>query len=377
MLIFTVLKPEQIDLNRTGAEGLVGLKSFLEFTAKGINALPNVNDRKTASKGVIEFVAGEIRKIGYTVHTNIGCSGYQVDVGIIHPENPEVYVLGLLFDSVNYYNGGTALDRNSTQESVLRGLGWKISRVWVLDWLDNSQKELNRIKTDIENAVKDNDINKQPVIETETTVLAKEVIFEKVDHVIPSKPTNYYKLTQLPPVVQYLGNSDFFASYESTGIIRRQIEDILLIESPISREVLCKRVLEAWGITRLGSRINKRFDSIFNAMRLTTTKAEGSTYFWEPGIDPDVYDDFRIPTSDDKTRRNLEHIPPREIAAAVKFVLNQQIGLSKDDLMREVARIFAFAKCTEAMQKRIQVGIKIATKRNWAAIYGERVISGV
>ena len=108
-------------------------------------------------------------------------------------------------------------------------------------------------------------------------------------------------------------------------------------------------------------------------MHLKSTQWGDAIFFWNSETDPQRYEDFRVPSPDDKSRRNLEHIPPEETAAAIKFILSQQIGLAKEDLERELSRIFGFARCTEAMQKHIMTGIKIAINRKWATVDGNRV----
>ena len=373
MLIFSVLKPEQIDLNRTRSEGLAGLKAFLEFAARGVSALPDTDNKKKESQDVIEIIAKGIRNLGYRTHTNIGCSGYQVDIGIIHPDNPNTYVLGVLCDSSNYFNGGTALDRNNTQEAVLRGLGWNISRIWVLDWWDNPGKELIRIQSDISIASKKNTVTGLIATAQKRLKGAQSLSFEKLDVDSSNNTLKQYKLSRLAPAIGYLGNSEFFASYESTNIILWQIKAALDVEAPISRDLLCKRVLEAWQISRMGSRISRRFDELFSAMQVKSTKLEDSVFYWNTEMEPQKYDDFRVPSADEGTRRSLEHISPEEIGSAIKYILNQQIGLLKEDLEREVSRVFGFARCTEAMQKCIRAGIEIAIKRKWATVDGERV----
>lgn len=35
MIVYSVLRPEQIDLSRTRSEGVAGLKGFLEFAERG------------------------------------------------------------------------------------------------------------------------------------------------------------------------------------------------------------------------------------------------------------------------------------------------------------------------------------------------------
>jgi len=385
MMIFSTLRPEQIDLNKTRSDGLAGLKAFLEFADKGIRALPDPDKKKAFSQGAVEVMAKEIHKLGYTVNTNVGCSGYRVDIGVIHPEKPDLYALGILCDSMNYYNGGTAVDRNGTQESVLRGLGWRICRTWILDWWDNPEKELGRIHALIESAVKGNaEAENEPRADTNAPAMPLEpekpsvgrtafVTFEKMEDDAAGKTLKQYSTAQLAPVQGHQGDSDYFADNESTYIIKKQISSVLEAEAPISRELLCKRVLEAWGISRAGARISRRFDLLVSTMWLKCTKLGDAIFYWEDGIDSAQYDDFRVPSTDDRTRRSFENIPPEEIASAAKHILGQQIGLLREDLEREISRLFGFARCTEAMQKCIRAGIEIAIKRQWATIDGNRV----
>jgi hypothetical protein len=53
MVVYSTLKPEQIDLTRTRSEGIAGLKGFLEFAQKGTNALIVKNgDAKEREAGI-------------------------------------------------------------------------------------------------------------------------------------------------------------------------------------------------------------------------------------------------------------------------------------------------------------------------------------
>ena len=35
-----------------------------------------------------KIIADKLRSLGYTVHTDIGCSGYKIDIGIVDAQNP-------------------------------------------------------------------------------------------------------------------------------------------------------------------------------------------------------------------------------------------------------------------------------------------------
>lgn len=64
---------------------------------------------------------------------------------MIHPQNPEAYLLGILLDGDSYRQSSNTKDREISQISILNGLGWKIHRVWTMDWWDNSEREISRL----------------------------------------------------------------------------------------------------------------------------------------------------------------------------------------------------------------------------------------
>ena len=47
MIVYSVLRPEQIDLTRTRSEGVAGLKGFLEFATRGTNVIAGRTDMFT------------------------------------------------------------------------------------------------------------------------------------------------------------------------------------------------------------------------------------------------------------------------------------------------------------------------------------------
>ena len=85
-----------IDLNRTSSIGVAGLKRFLEYAEKGTKRILNTstNIRTSEEETSIEkIIADKLRSSGYTVHTDIGCSGYKIDIGIVDTQTPSNYQL--------------------------------------------------------------------------------------------------------------------------------------------------------------------------------------------------------------------------------------------------------------------------------------------
>lgn len=87
-----------------------------------------------------------LRDKGWTVHPQVGCSGYRVDMAVVHPQEPGRYLLGIECDGATYHSLPTARDRDRLRQSVLEGSGWKLHRIWSTDWWNDPQKEISKLE---------------------------------------------------------------------------------------------------------------------------------------------------------------------------------------------------------------------------------------
>lgn len=83
---------------------------------------------------MVEQIAEALRTYGYKVNTKIGSSDFKIDLGVIDPDTPERYRLGIICDGEEYYRLKTARDREIVRPAVLKMLGWKLMHVWSLEW---------------------------------------------------------------------------------------------------------------------------------------------------------------------------------------------------------------------------------------------------
>lgn len=368
MKVFSTLSSDQIDLARTSAEGVAGLKAFLEYAEKGKNVVAvSSHTIKSKSKSLLDVIANRIKELGYEVNINIGCSGYRVDIGVVNPENKSEYILGILCDGANYKAAKTVRDREVIQIDVLKLLGWRIHRVWTMDWLENEAKVIDDIVKAIENVPEsqEKDIVKtvEPVFES-SQVIANEYISNDRFEGVKSYQANY-KVTPLE-YSGVLAEEFTFPNWE--GLIMRQILEVLECEAPISRDQLCKRVLSMWGISRIGSRIDIHFSRIFSKMNLKSTGEGILRYYWREDQNPENYLNYR------PFMTNAADISPEEISVAVKEILEAQISLSLDDLIRETAKLFGYTRLGNIVEPSMRRGIEKAIQRGFAKEEGGRII---
>ena len=152
MIVFSTLRAEQIDLRRSKALGVEGLQKFLKYAETG-QLLKKETTAKTATiaaDALADDIAAALSSLGYETSTAVGRSLFKVDVAVVDPADRERYLLGILID--NHARNATkiARDRELTQPSVLQGLGWKVIRVWSIDWMQNRQRVLDAIVSAIE-----------------------------------------------------------------------------------------------------------------------------------------------------------------------------------------------------------------------------------
>jgi very-short-patch-repair endonuclease len=123
------------------------LKHFLEFAERGPRAFAEI---VTGSTGDFEspfeqYVASALQSRGWTIHTQVGVSEFRIDLGVVHPDTPGIYVAGVECDGATYHRSATARDRDKLREQVLRDLGWEIVRVWSHDWWIDRDTTLSRL----------------------------------------------------------------------------------------------------------------------------------------------------------------------------------------------------------------------------------------
>lgn len=360
MLVYSTITPEQIDLTRTRAEGVAGLKGFLTYARAGKSAISvHKEDIIYKDTTLLEHIAKQIENMGYKTRCNVGWSKYTIDIGVINPKDENTYILGILLDGDNAREVNTARERNLLQPQVLTDLGWKLHAIWILDWLDNPDKVLSKVKASIEK-----ELIRNTRRQSSNERLVSEIPEEEIAATSGHEKSSSYEATK---VIEFGYQDDFYQ--DSTELqIRNVIMDIIKNEAPISKKLLTKKVVSGWNITRLGSRVENRLASILQELRqggnLNKTVVGDMSYYWRMDQNPEDYMDYRV-ANEEKDKRNLEDIPPYEIANAMKEIIASQISISKNDMIRETAKVFGFSRLGAVMEAACAQGIDEAERRGY------------
>lgn len=334
MKVFSSLKGDQIDLNRTNAEGVKGLKNFLNFSEKGMMN-QDMTLRNQNEKSIVTSIAHFLESHGLKTQTNIGTSDYKVDIGIIDPDNQHEYLLAILVDSENYFKVSTTNDRELLAPSVLKGLGWNVFRIWTLDWIKNKDKIVAEIKTLLEQIKNNVKIQEEEIAEVEITV--KNSLSEIEDEEIISSGQPYIS-AEFPSNPGANSESVYYS--ENKDLLRSQIIKIIDTEAPISQNVLFRKILKLWN-SRAGAKLTGYLDEILNSIPNITSTEKDQKFYWSENTKPEnisVYRDNSI------EKRAVEDIAPDEISVAIMEIMQSNLSVEKDELIRITARLFGFLK---------------------------------
>ena len=350
MIVYSVLKPDQIDLSRTRSEGVAGLKGFLEFADRGKNVLAQRAGSRNKEDYIVKEVGAAIKQMGYDVKCNIGSSEFKVDIGVVNPEASDTYLLGILLDGENCREASTARDRFVLQPGVLSGLGWSLLRVWTLDWLDNAE----RVKHEIKSAIDAASTKKEEFVAAAKPAYAK-VEFEKAEPIQAINPSAKEYCSVITPAQ---GLTEDYYLPQTLEKISGAARTILDEEAPISKKLLMRKVLALWGISRGGSRVERIFSDAMTRVDKTISDDEGRIFYWKKDQNPEEYSIYRV-EDQEGNKRSMDDIASQEILNAIVEVLNEQIGLSEVDLIRETARKFGFSRLGNVIETSVKYAVSV------------------
>ena len=128
MHIFSSMGSEDIIVGPRSKRGVKALRDFLSFCETG--NLPLHSARETGRPPDSDFERAVIKKLeerGFECVPQVGVAGFFIDVGVIDPDNPGSYLMGIECDGATYHSAKSARDRDRLRQQILEGLGWKHS----------------------------------------------------------------------------------------------------------------------------------------------------------------------------------------------------------------------------------------------------------
>ena len=132
------------------------LRSYIEFAQQGIVALEKeltFNCDLEFDSPFEEAVYDFLQSNGYNVVTQVGCSGFRIDMAVKHPTESGKFAIGIECDGVTYHSSRTARERDRLRQTVLEDMGWTIYRIWSTDWIKDQKTEKDKLINAVEKAI--------------------------------------------------------------------------------------------------------------------------------------------------------------------------------------------------------------------------------
>ncbi len=382
VVIYSSLMPEQIDLARVRAAGVRDLKHYLEFAIRGARALVEQSS-PTGLEPESPFelaVIKVLRDMGWTVHPQVGCSGYRIDMAVVDPRAPGRYLVGIECDGRAYHSAATARDRDRLRQLVLEGLGWRIHRIWSTDWWVDPESEMQKLAALLQSLVEEEsddtgegldefapaspidaevtDANPEPGSAAQTPAL------DPVAAQAPTAGPQGRSLQVYAPATVAPGDALAFYELHSSRRLSDQLQLVIEAEGPVPESALFKRVARAWGLERTGARIVERLRGLIPA-RLPRTQEGHETFYWPANADPRHWDGFRIADASEASKRHVSEVCTEEVAALVLHVVREAGRPSRSDTARAVCRLIGMARMPAEAERRVveAVDALVAAKR--------------
>lgn len=335
MIIFSTLRSEQIDLKRTKSKGVEGLKRFLEFAERGTSPVPAIQLQDLQQSNLITLIAQELTQRGYKVETLVGRSNFKVDLAIVNPLQPDTYILGILCDGRNYYETKTTRDREIVQPNVLQMLHWNVMRVWSVDWFEHKENVVKRIIKKLED-LKNTKVEEQPpLLPVKNNVLKTFSIENEPVVELVNNREKEYTFANLPDIGY---STDIDTVITSSYQVKKQLQQIVKIEQPITNTLLYKRILRIWNLTRVTTRLQLFIDSLLKDAYKDPLSGDTIIY-WEDEEKAKDCDFYRI-----NSKRDILDIPILEVMSAARYAIEQQISMPTEDLKRLTSQLLGFSR---------------------------------
>jgi very-short-patch-repair endonuclease len=309
------------------------LREFLHFAETGTIAAGELTGQE-ADSPFEEAIARVIRTNGYKVVPQVGVSGFRIDLGVIDPLQPGRFILGVECDGATYHRARSARDRDRLRHQILVNLGWRLHRIWSTDWFRDPQREIDRLLVAIQEACK----SVPPTPTTRAT--APPVIGFSEPTPCPENSTPL-TVHQLPPYEEYRPSVP--ANLELLQLSQLQMAALVAFvvkaEAPIHAEEVARRIREAFRLERTGSRVlAKTSDGLRAAQQRGEIVFEEG--FWSAGERHHPLPRNRRNAA--LSLRRADRIAPHEYRLAVLQVVKAAVGIAREDLVAETARLLGF-----------------------------------
>ncbi|MFE1750115.1 DUF3320 domain-containing protein [Streptomyces anandii] len=376
------------DLPDSANKSVQHLKRYLQYAQHGPAILQTqAADPDAAPESPFEEeVIDVLRGWGYDVQPQVGVAGFRIDMAVRHPGAPGTYALGIECDGAMYHSSRAARDRDRLREAVLRDLGWRLHRIWGTDWYRNRRDAMARLRAAVEAACAEDPhaVRVTPPVgqddsggDRENGGNGGDRTAEAVESPMrawggepaeAAEPAGGPVVPRVEFVTVDAGPAPWSRPYQEVdpallaevrdrsssrlGLWGLELQDpdaldvvadvalcVVEVEGPVEKEVIYTRVRLAWGIGRAGQVVRDRIDRALRRLLKQGRIVHVGTAYDVPGHETEF---ARTPT--ERCARRVAEVPAAERRFVLWNVVDEGPGVHREDLLREAARFFGWAR---------------------------------
>jgi len=337
VVVFSSFSPSQMDLGGSQSRGVRLLKEYLEYVS-GKGNMAKSKGGLAPRSDFEEAVQSALEEKGLQVDPQVGRSRYRVDLGIVHPDDPDRYILGIECDGSLYQPGVSTRDRERLRQQVLEGLGWNLHRAWSLSWNENSDQQVQRIAELVQELQEKGPVpppatGRVPDISAEADLQVPEPVGEK--------QVLAYEVLPISPGPSSSEHRDF------PVLLRKEIRRVLESEAPVHRKFLWERFVPFFGLSRRSSSVSDGVNRALDELVSSGKYAQRGEFFWKQGqhVPP-----LRKP--EEAKRLPIEWVCDEELQANMLWLLSQAFSLSAKDLKDQLAQWWGYSRYSSSLDER-------------------------
>lgn len=338
--VVSSIRGSDIDLTRTQSYGVQLIKQYLDFAEKGPVALSSNITVKPEDEfdSIFEMeVCDYLREQGFTVDTQVGCSGFKIDLGVRKPNSSE-YFLAIECDGATYHSSKNARDRDRLRQEILERMGWNFYRVWSTDWFRHQKDE----KESLVKAVKE--------AEERGTKAVVEPLKRKPetneDAPVVEEPRKKLSF----PEFHYLADSSF--GEKNTLDYAKNIKILLSTEITVSKKRLLERIISVqYGKKRASKLVEREFEFDISAcLHYGIVERNGFLYLEGTTDVP-----FRVPGD----QRLIEDISLEELANGMLIFIRQGVSVDRMPLFKKINSLLGYDRLGPNIQERFDAALEL------------------
>lgn len=362
VILVTSLRSAELHRVNPQNRGAVALKNYIEY-AEREGILPPEPSQSTdgETNDFEDSVRAVLTERGYIVDAQVGASIFRIDLAIRDSRDKSRYLIGIECDGATYHSSRVARDRDLLREEILRGMGWKLHRIWSTEWFQNKDMAIKLMLDNVERAMSRDKAESIPA----TSVVETDFDFKPMPAPQIKKKyqagTLYKKYSRRHRRETLMRNSNTYRLEEI-------LMDIIDFEGPIHEDVLYERLKEIFGVARIGANITSNIKEALESARYDKKIEKKKSFLWRRGKELET---FR--TSGDGVRRTLRHTSPQEIGIAILYLVEDQFGMMREQIPQAVARLFEDPRVDPDEADWVREAVDELVDKNLLAVSGNHV----